>query len=97
MLVDDDPNTSFIIKMPLQDHGFSVDTFAHAQKAYEAFKTNPYRYSAVLTQIEIPEINGISLAQLLLKIKPDLKIILLRKPFTASQIVAEVKKQLNVA
>jgi DNA-binding LytR/AlgR family response regulator len=62
-----------------------VDTFTNPLFALQMFKENPARYSVALLDIRMPEISGIALAQLMLKVKPDAKIIIM----TAYEVFAD--------
>lgn len=85
MVIDDEYDIVYILRRQLEKWGYNVDTFTNPQHAYEVFKANPDRYSIVMVDIRMPEMNGINLAQMMLKIKPDAKIIIM----TAFEIYAK--------
>lgn len=89
MVVDDDLDIVHIVRKYLEKWGFSVDTFTNPLFALQMFKDNPDRYSVALLDIRMPEISGVGLAALMLKAKPDAKIIIM----TAYDIFAEDLKQ----
>lgn len=77
MIVDDEPDLLRMIEMYLKAWGFDVDTFSDPIKALAHFQTNPTLYSLVLTDIRMPGMSGLELAQHILRIKPDVKIMLM--------------------
>lgn len=85
MVIDDEYDIVYILRKQLEKWGYEVDTFTNPLYALGVFKANPDRYSVIMTDIRMPEINGISLAQLLLRVKPDAKIIIM----TAFEIYAQ--------
>ncbi len=56
--------------------GYNVTGFSSSAKALDVFKNDPGAYDLVITDHTMPDINGIQLAQKLLRIRPDLPIIL---------------------
>ena len=85
MVVDDEFDIVTIIRRYLEKWGFSVDTFTNPQYAYEIFKSHPDRYCLVLTDIRMPEMTGITLANLLIKVKPEIKVVIM----TAYEVAPE--------
>lgn len=85
MVVDDDYDIVHIVRRHLEKWGFSVDTFTNPLFALQMFKDNPDRYSVAVLDIRMPEMSGIALAELMLKAKPNAKIIIM----TAYEIIAE--------
>jgi two-component system cell cycle sensor histidine kinase/response regulator CckA len=77
MVVDDEFDIVMIIRRYLEKWGYTVDTFTNPQYAYQIFKANPERYSLVLADIRMPEMTGIRLANLMLEVKPDMKIVIM--------------------
>jgi len=56
--------------------GYNATGFSSSMKALEMFQNDPGAYDLVITDHTMPDINGIQLAQELLRIRPDLPIIL---------------------
>jgi DNA-binding response OmpR family regulator len=77
MVIDDEFDIVHIIRRHLEKWGFSVDTFTNPLYALQIFKDSPNRYSVVLTDLGMPEIRGTRLANKMLEIKPDLRIIVM--------------------
>lgn len=77
MVVDDEYDIVHVIRRHLEKWGFSVDTFTNPLYALQVFKDNPDRYSVVLTDLAMPEIRGSRLANMMLEVKPDVKVIIM--------------------
>jgi CheY-like chemotaxis protein len=88
MVVDDEYDVLYIVRRHLEKWGFEVDTFSDPYHALQVFKQNQDRYSLVLTDIRMPEMSGIALAAMILKVKPDCKIVIM----TAFEILADELK-----
>jgi len=56
--------------------GYDVTGFSSSIKALETFQNDPSAYDLVITDHTMPDMNGIQLALELLRIRPDLPIIL---------------------
>jgi DNA-binding response OmpR family regulator len=58
-IVDDEPDITAVLKMGLEQHGFSVDTFNDPQDALARF--GPDVYDLMIIDIRMPKINGFDL------------------------------------
>ncbi|MEW6604464.1 MAG: response regulator [Thermoproteota archaeon] len=85
MIVDDELDILHVVRKYLEKWGFKVDTFSDPSVAFQRFKQDPNAYSLCLLDIRMPGMSGITLAAMILKIKPDIKIIIM----TAFEMVAE--------
>lgn len=85
MVVDDELDILHVIRRYLEKWGFKVDTFSDPLYALQKFKESPGEYSLALLDIRMPEMSGVTLATLMRKVKPDIKIVIM----TAFEIVAE--------
>jgi CheY-like chemotaxis protein len=85
MVVDDEYDIVHIVRRHLEKWGFNVDTFTNPLYALQMFKEHPDRYSLALLDIRMPEMSGISLAELMLRANPDAKIIIM----TAYELLAQ--------
>jgi DNA-binding NtrC family response regulator len=77
MVIDDEYDIIYILRRQLELWGYEVDTFTNPLHAIEVFKANPDRYAVVLTDIRMPEISGINLAQIVLRANPKARIIIM--------------------
>ena len=77
MIVDDEPDILFILGTALQKWNIPHETFSNPLKALESFETAPQNYSMVLTDIRMPGMNGLELAIKILKIRPNIPLMLM--------------------
>ncbi len=69
---DDEDMRKFLVKA-LQNAGYDVVSFANGVEAYERLKEEPF--TLLLTDIVMPEMDGIELARRAADLDPDLKIM----------------------
>ncbi len=69
---DDDDMRRFLVKA-LENAGHSVSSFAEGASAYEEIKQKPF--DLLLTDIVMPEMDGIELARRAAELDPALKIM----------------------
>src|SRR3954452_12773851 len=58
LIVDDEPPLLQLLKRYLERLEYEVDTALDAQQALTLFEADPSRYSCVLTDLSLAEING---------------------------------------
>ena len=63
LLVDDEDDILLTIRTGLVDNGFYVDAYDKPKLALDNFK--PYFYDILLTDIRMPELNGLELYKLI--------------------------------
>lgn len=76
MIVDDEESIVEMLKEILEKRGFQVTACTSSLEALAIFQQSPDRFDIVISDQTMPEMTGIQLVQNLLKIKPDLPIIL---------------------
>jgi PAS domain S-box-containing protein len=76
LFVDDEEALVDIGVHMLERFGYSVDGRTSSQDALEAFTANPQKYDLVITDYTMPGMNGLALSEALLRIRPDIPIIL---------------------
>ena len=76
MLVDDEENILNSFHDFLSDHGYVVNSFRDGSSALAAFQENPGSYDIVITDMTMPKITGDKLSIEILKICPNMPIIL---------------------
>jgi two-component system cell cycle response regulator CpdR len=69
---DDEDMRKFLVKA-LQNAGYDVVSFGNGLEAYERLKEEPF--TLLLTDIVMPEMDGIELARRAADLDPDLKIM----------------------
>ena len=75
LVVDDDPNISDLLKVYFENEGYDVKTAADGAEGLSFFKI--FEPDLVLLDIEMPKIDGISLAKELRKLHKDVPIVFL--------------------
>ncbi len=77
LLVDDDPVLLQTMKELITKIGFTVHALNFPLQALKLFRQNPVRFDLLITDLFMPEINGLELAEELHKIKPRIPVILM--------------------
>ena len=87
LFVDDEKSIRNLGHDCLERFGYTVTTVSNGQKAIEIFAANPDQFNLVVTDQTMPAMTGEELANSLLKLRPDLPIILCtgHNPITTSE------------
>ena len=76
LLIDDERDDLFVLEKFLTREGYGVKSFSNSREALEHFsRTNPSYYDLIISDIRMPEINGLELYLSLKAIKNDVKIL----------------------
>ena len=75
MIVDDEPDITYIIKKFLEVNGMEVDAFNDAEEALSHFQTGMYALS--ILDIGMPKMNGFELYREIRNIEPKVKVCFL--------------------
>ena len=76
LLVDDEDTIVFMEKQILERLGYSVVSRTSSVEALEAFRAAPDKFDLVITDMAMPNMSGDQLAPALIKIRPDIPILL---------------------
>jgi DNA-binding NtrC family response regulator len=76
LFVDDEAALCAAARHILTRLGYEPDVFQDPQAAWEAFQAAPQSYEVVLTDLTMPQRTGLELANDLLRLRPQLPIIL---------------------
>jgi len=76
LFIDDEPNIVEIGKQMLEHLGYEVTTRTSSLEALELFRNNPDEFDLVITNMIMPKMTGDKLAQELIKIRPDIPVII---------------------
>jgi DNA-binding NtrC family response regulator len=77
MIIDDEPDIAHIMVKGLQLQGHKVMGFTEPLKALNEFKSNSAKYDLVISDIRMPEMDGLQLVTHMKRLKPEIKIILM--------------------
>jgi CheY-like chemotaxis protein len=76
LLVDDEAGLAELGKRMLGLQGYQVEARTSPVAALEVFRANPEKFDAVITDMTMPQLTGLSLAREILAIRPEIPIIL---------------------
>lgn len=74
LIIDDDQAVSRILSRYLTQQGWLADEAPCVSSALDAFKQGSY--DLLISDVDLPDGDGLSLAQALLKVKPSLAVII---------------------
>ncbi|MDN5846388.1 MAG: response regulator [Candidatus Nitrosocosmicus sp.] len=78
LLVDDDKDILFTFKAIFQKEGYNVESFSNPLEALHHYSSkDPYFYDLIITDIRMPELNGIKLYSKIKILNPDAKVFFL--------------------
>ena len=77
LIVDDEEDISNILRQYLTDGGFDAVSFTSPLLAFEHFRHNPYAYPIIITDLRMPGMNGIELANRIREINDTAKIFMI--------------------
>jgi signal transduction histidine kinase/ActR/RegA family two-component response regulator len=77
MIVDDEPALVALTEEMLAELGYEPVGFGSSTAAIQAFRNDPDRFDAVVTDEMMPELQGTELARAFTSVRPDLPIILI--------------------
>nr|MBA3967105.1 PAS domain S-box protein [Nitrospirales bacterium] len=76
LMVDDEVTITEVLKEFLEHLGYTVTVHINPLEALEMFRLNPHRFDCLITDQTMPTLGGDQLSREILKIRPDLPIIL---------------------
>jgi len=77
LLVDDEEDIRKMLKQMLVGLGYQVTVCSNSRTALETFQNGPRTFDLVITDLTLPQLSGDRLARELLKLRPDVPIILI--------------------
>jgi CheY-like chemotaxis protein len=95
LLVDDDTDTLGLVQKYFEKKGAHVNAYSNPLLALEDFKKNKNHsdshYDLVISDIRMPEMNGIELASIIRKMDQNIPII-----FMTASSIADIDKSLKI-
>ena len=76
MVIDDEEQLALMWEEVLEPFGYDVTSQTNSVEALKEFCAKPYKFDLVISDINMPNVTGDELAQKLLRIRPDIPIIL---------------------
>lgn len=77
LVVDDEMELANLFRVYLNRSGYYSISFTDPLLAYEHINQNPQKYSVIITDLRMPQMNGITLAKNVRKINSRIKIFLI--------------------
>lgn len=75
MVVDDEPDIALLTGHLLKLEGFEVDYFTTGDAAFIQFLKSPKEYSVIVSDVRMPDVNGIELAHAIHELNPEVPIV----------------------
>ena len=76
-IVDDEKDLTDLFCEALKVSGYDVCGFTEPFVAYNHIRENPKKYSVLITDYRLPDINGLELARKILEIDQEMKVIII--------------------
>ncbi len=76
LFVDDEESIALMGKHILENLGYCVTSQVNSMEALETFKRSPDEFDLIITDLTMPHMTGIELASKIIKIKPDIPVII---------------------
>lgn len=76
LLVDDEPPLIVMGQRMLERLGYRCAAFTHPLEALQAYRQAPESFALAITDLTMPAMSGVDLAEQLLQLRPDLAVIL---------------------
>jgi PAS domain S-box-containing protein len=87
LFVDDEDSLVLLARRYFSRLGYEIVGFHAGDKALEAFEATPMRFTAVVTDMNMPGMSGVQLAEAVLKRRPEIPIVL-----CSGHVTAELKQ-----
>ena len=88
MVVEDELDLLALVERYLRLWKYDTEGFTDPVKALEAFRANPSHYSVVMTDIRMAGLSGTELAEKMIEVKPDAKIVLMTAYEVTNQMLS---------
>jgi signal transduction histidine kinase/CheY-like chemotaxis protein len=76
LLVDDEDQIVTVLRKSLERKGYEVTGMTDSSLALQAIENEPDRWDVIITDINMPRLNGIQIAQAVHSVRPNLPVIL---------------------
>ncbi|RJP86420.1 MAG: PAS domain S-box protein [Desulfobacteraceae bacterium] len=76
LVVDDEQVVTDITQQTLESLGYQVSAFTCSEKALDAFRAQPGNYDMIISDMTMPRLNGLQLAEQSLAIRPGMPFII---------------------
>ncbi|MDB6038193.1 MAG: hypothetical protein JWM99_2034 [Verrucomicrobiales bacterium] len=76
LFIDDEPSICRIVEGLLRKNGYDPVVFDSPIEALQEFQVNPARFAAVVTDLTMPKMTGLTVAQEIKRVAPNIPVIL---------------------
>ncbi|MFZ1984798.1 MAG: response regulator [Desulfatitalea sp.] len=76
LFVDDEVRLARLGEQMLKRLGYRIDTFESPAAALAAFQTDPDGFDLLITDLTMPQMTGLDLAEACMRIRPELRVII---------------------
>lgn len=90
LIVDDEEDILNVLKLILTKEGYQVDTALDGKQALQLFLKKPY--DIVLTDLKMPEIDGMELLERIKEIRPETEVLIMTAYASVESAVLAMKK-----
>ena len=97
MVVDDEEELAYLYRIYLERSGFNSVSFTDPLSALENISQNHDKYSEVITDWQIPNLNGTQLAKRIRNFSTTVKILLTTSFFTNKLIRKEAFQDVHIS
>src|ERR687897_945079 len=94
-IVDDEAELVNLYSEALQMSGYDVCSFSDPILAYEHIRDNPDKYSLIITDYRMPQMDGLFFATKLADINKKLNMI--KKPVSISKLIKLVNESISIS
>src|SRR6185437_11041691 len=77
LLADDDAAVRDLVKRALSADGHTVHVTQDGLEAFDCLTNNGATFEVLVTDVDMPQLDGITLAEKALAVKPDLAVVLM--------------------
>jgi len=77
LIVDDEYDIVTIMKISLEKAGLSVSSYVDPIAALDEFRSHPYIYDLVISDIKMPVMDGYEFIQQVKLIRPEVRVIIM--------------------
>lgn len=95
LLVDDEPTLLCVLELGLRHLGFGVAACGHPREALTLVEATPGRFSVVVTDLDLPELSGLELADRIRAAAPHVRILLHSGTWTFTDTEGRVDAMLD--
>jgi CheY-like chemotaxis protein len=89
MIIDDEPDALLSLKMFLEDKPYGVEVFSNAKEALQKFALlGPSHYNLVISDIRMPDMNGLELYNRLKAINRNVRVIFVTALDIAQELIS---------